>query len=125
MPQPGPARLGVADGLFLLWKVTATEPLARLQLPGPVEVCAIGFDPRGRCLVAEATAITDEEPAFRIRVWDLQAGKAVFAAEPQPHNHESTKDENTKKKRRNRVWRRLFFVFSSFRLFVFSSFVFS
>jgi hypothetical protein len=83
-------------------------------------VRAVGFDPRGRCLVAEATAITDEERAFCIRLWDLRAGKPVFAAEPQPHNHESTQDENTKKKRRNRVWRRLFFDFSPFVLSRFS-----
>jgi hypothetical protein len=57
-------------------------------------VRAVGFDPRGRCLVAEATAITDEERAFCIRLWDLRAGKPVFAA-AQSRKHEKEKKEQS------------------------------
>jgi WD40 repeat protein len=85
--SPGGERLAWASpaGKLLLWDGGTGKPLGRLVLPAPVETCAIGFDARGRCLAAEATAVTDDAREFRVRVWDVGTGKSVFATEPQPH----------------------------------------
>jgi hypothetical protein len=45
----------------------------------------VSFDARGRCLAAEATAVTDAAREFRLCVWDVPAGKRVLAGEPQPY----------------------------------------
>ncbi len=94
-PQRRPARLAFspdaarlawaspAAGRLLLWDGATGKRLGRLALPGPVENCAVGFDARGRCLVAETTAVTDDARDFRLGVWDAQSGRPVFATEPQ------------------------------------------
>jgi WD40 repeat protein len=95
-PHRRPARLALSldgaqlawaspAGLFLLWDGATGKSLGRLSLPDPVATCAVGFDARGRCLVAEATAVTDDAREFRLCVWDAQTGKAVFATEERPH----------------------------------------
>ncbi len=71
-------------GLFLLWDAGTGKPTGRLTLAEPAEVCAISFDPHGRCLAAEAPAIGDEPSEYRLRLWDVRTGKTVFATRPQP-----------------------------------------
>jgi WD40 repeat protein len=75
---------GATTGLFLLWDGRAAKPGGSIQLPGPVEVCAVAFDPRGRCLAAATTAVTDDAHEFRLRLWDLRAGKSLLATQAQP-----------------------------------------
>jgi WD40 repeat protein len=85
--SPGAAQLAWASpaGVVLLWDGATGKRLGRLALPEPVETWAIGFDARGRCLGAEATALTDDAEEFRLSVWDVLAGKRVLATSPQPH----------------------------------------
>jgi WD40 repeat protein len=84
--SPDGTQLGWAapPGRFLLWDSSTGKLIGKLQLSESVDVCAIGFDARGRCLAAETTAVSDETSEFRLRLWDPRGGKPVFTTEPQP-----------------------------------------
>lgn len=85
--SPDDSRLawGSPAGVFLEWEIATGKRVGRLELPERVEVCAVAFDPRQRCLAAEATALTDESQEYRLCVWDVRSGKALFESKPQAH----------------------------------------
>jgi WD40 repeat protein len=82
-----------ADGKQLAWGTTAGffqawdsqgRVVGKLKLQAPVQSCAVGFTPKGRCVAAGSTAIIDDAKEFQLRVWDVATGKSLFATRPQP-----------------------------------------